>query len=277
MVVTYYADVIFAWNFVMDFILLVLIHPDTKKQYWRLSAAATIGATVALLMLYLPVQVHILYLGMRFFCAVVMVVVAVPAKCVGEVLCNAALLYGASGGVFGISILISEGQGEWKAGVAPLMAVSVGIMFIGKVLYHFRRKQNQQLAYQYRVSIINGQNQTESKAFLDSGNHLYEPISGKIVILIRDRVAKKLNLDSEKIRVVPYSSLGKKAGILEAYPIEELVVYNGKNENRFKYIYVAKAENCMFEQENCDVILHAELSGGNTSLKYANAKNNMLW
>ncbi len=256
MVVTYYADLIFFWNFVMDFFLLFLIHPDSKKQYWRLIVAAAIGGSAALLMLYLSFNAVLLFFVLRFFWAGVMVKVGIPAKGIGEFLCNTALLYGISSCLYGVSKLVFE-----RTEVFTII-LSLGILLSGKTLYRFRKKQNQRLNYQLRIKMKNGQQQVEKKAFYDSGNHLFEPISGKPVILVRNSVAKQLKFCAEKLRVVPYSSLGNASGMLEAYPLEEVVICNEKNKCQFKHIYMAVAEDTMFVQEDCEVILHAELWGG---------------
>jgi len=257
MVVTYYADVIFAWNFVVDCFLLFLIHPNIKKQYWRLILAAVLGGATTLCLLYLSSYAVLLYFVLRFLSAMVMIVIAMPVNGVGELLCNTALLYGTSGGVYGISVLIS---GRWEdIGRKPLALtiVSLVLMLIMKTLYRFRKRRCHHLQYQYKAVLGNGKEQTECKAFFDSGNHLIEPISGKPVILVCKRVMQKLNVNHEKMRAIPYSSLGKTAGLLEAYPIEQLTVCNEKNLYQFQNIYMAEAEETMFIQENCEVILHA--------------------
>ena len=259
MVITYYADVIFAWNFVMDFFLLFLIHPDTKKRYWRLAAAATIGGVAALMMLYLSVQTPVLYFLLRFFWAAVMVAVAMPAKGLGERFCNTALLYGAGGGLYGITELIAERMEHWREKTLLLVPLSLGVVLCGKMLYRFRKKQAQRLEYQSVASMRNGAKHLECKAFYDSGNHLFEPISGKPVVLVRSRIAAKLGLNPKKLRVVPYSSLGRTTGLLEAYPLEALRVRSGSTSGQFRNIYVAVAEDTMFSQEDCEVILHSEM------------------
>ena len=101
----YYADVIFIWNFLLDFLLLFLIYPDKRKRYIRLVLAATIGAGAALLTLCFSVDAVWLFLGLRFFWAGIMVLVAIPTRGVGEFLCNTALLYGVSGCLYGVYVL----------------------------------------------------------------------------------------------------------------------------------------------------------------------------
>ena len=259
MVVTYYADMIFVWNFIVDFILLFLIHPDKKKRYFRLSVAAALGGGAALLMLYLSVDVVPLFFALRFFWAGVMVAVAFPVRGVGEFVCNTALLYGISGCLYGGYAFVSAMVVPWQKNTYLILLLScLGIMCM-KGLYVFRKRQDLQRSFQLRIKIYSGKKQVFKTAFYDSGNHLFEPISGRPVILVRKSTLQLLEIERERLRIVPYSSLGKQAGMLEAYPIEEIVVYEGKDECRFRHVYIAAAEESMFVQEACDVILHADL------------------
>jgi len=263
MVVTYYADVIFIWNFVLDFFLLFLIHPEKRKRYHRLILAAVIGAGATLMMLYLSVNAILLFFILRFLGAGVMVSVAIPARGVGELLCNTALLYGISGCLYGAYALLADLIACGEDRILLVMLVSMGVLMGGKALFGFRKKQYQRQTYQLIVKIRNGPKMIEKKAFFDSGNHLFEPISGKPVILVRNSVMRMLDVKPETLRVVPYSSLGNQCGMLEAYPVEEIMICGGARERQFKHIYISVGDDEMFLQEHCDVILHAELGGEN--------------
>ena len=61
-------------------------------------------------------------------------------------------------------------------------------------------------------------------ALVDSGNGLIEPISRKPVSLIEERVIKpfKKELQPNSFRLIPFHSVGKRKGMLEAYSIEKL-------------------------------------------------------
>lgn len=259
MIVTYYADVIFIWNFVLDFCLLFLIHPDKRKRYHRLILAAAIGAGASLVMLYFSANTVLLFFILRFCWAGIMVAVAIPARGVGEFLCNTALLYGISGCLYGVYALLSDLMVYEEESVLLIMTVSLGGLMCGKALYGFRKRYYQRQTYQFVIKIRNGQKFIEKKAFYDSGNHLFEPISGKPVILVRNSIMRMLDINPETLRVVPYSSLGNQCGMLEAYPVEEVVICGGKRERQFKHIYISVGDDGMFLQEDCDAILHAEL------------------
>lgn len=263
MVITYYADMIFAWNFVLDYMLIVLIHPERKKKHFRIGLASVIGALFSLAILYWwRGNIPIFYI-LRFLCAALMSVVAIQAKGLGEILCNSFLLYGTGGSLYGVyALLNSFGIGLYHC-TAIALCVSLCLLFGMKRFMGFRRKANAHTSYHMEVCLKNNDIQIKKKAFYDSGNHLYEPISGKPVILIRSDVMKRLGVRPETFRLVPYSSIGNDAGMLSAYKLDELLVCQKNSRVLYKDVYAAVAQETLFLQEDCDVILHSGYIGLN--------------
>ncbi len=80
-------------------------------------------------------------------------------------------------------------------------------------------------------------------ALIDSGNSLFEPISGKPVCVVGRTVFEALwEGAQEGFRAVPYHSIGKSRGILPAYLLAELWVETGGMEYRFADVYVAVSD-----------------------------------
>lgn len=259
MVITYYADVIFVWNFIMNFLILFLIHPDAKHSPGRIAIAAGAGAGVVLGALYLWKGNVLIYSVLRFLSAGTLSLIAMPNKGIGELLCNTALLYGVSSCVFGINAVVSSYFGEvGNSDTIIIMLISTGILLAGRRLLHFRDIRNKQIEYSFSVTLKNNDREIQEIAFYDSGNHLYEPISGKPVILIQQRIGCLLQLYNATLRVIPYSALGNKSGMLNAYHLDELIIHKETDELHYKEIYAAVADDEMFRQESCGVILHSE-------------------
>lgn len=259
MVITYYADVIFAWNFIMNFLILILIHPDSKYRPGKIAIAAAAGAGVVLVSLYLWKENVVLYSALRFLSAGLLCLIAMPNKGIGELLCNTALLYGVSGCIFGINTILSGYLGEvGNKATLSIILISTGTLFAGRRLLRFRNIRNKQSAYCFEVTLKNNNREIKDTAFYDSGNHLYEPISGKPVILIPQRIGCLLQFCNASLRVIPYSSLGNKFGMLNAYRLDELIIHKETDEVHYKEVYAAVADDEMFRQESCGVILHSE-------------------
>ena len=76
------------------------------------------------------------------------------------------------------------------------------------------------------------------RAFVDSGNGLREPVTGKPVILVDETGASKLPFKAsdmkERYRIVPYRAVGISAGSLEAVRTDEIIF--GEHKIRGAYI-----------------------------------------
>lgn len=258
MLVTYYADLIFAWNYLVDYILLVLIHPERKKNYLRIGVAAATGAIITILGLcWWQKNIFILFI-LRFLCACLMSMIAIQTRGLGNVLCNSFLLYGVGGSVYGVCNLVTYSYNFSGKSAFLSVLVSLSLLLISKQILCFRKKDKIHSGFLTAVQIKHNGNIIRKKAFFDSGNHLYEPISGKTVILIRENTMKQLCLNPETVRMIPYASIGKKAGMLLAYRLDEIIINSGKSQKVYRNIYAAVAEDKLFKQECCEIILHAE-------------------
>ena len=81
------------------------------------------------------------------------------------------------------------------------------------------------------------------EALIDSGNSLFEPISGKPVCVVGRAVFDSLwEGFREGFRAVPYHSIGKRRGILPAYLLTELRLETGGMEYLFTDVYVAVSD-----------------------------------
>lgn len=260
MVIIYYVDLIFLWNCIVDALFLIVIHPKQKIKYVRIVVAAGFGAGCAVLLLYLWEEIGRIHMVLRFVCAGIMTLIGIPTRAVGELLCNIGLLYGMSGCLYGINMMLQGGINRFDNRNNILQLSSVLIVLLMRYLYQFRIKRNLADSYHYRVTLLYNQKKLKLRAFYDSGNHLFDPISGKAVILVSNKVMQKLNPDRNRFRLIPYSALGKQTGMLTAYRLDQVIVYE-KEEKVYRDIYAASADNKMFAQECCDVILHSQQIG----------------
>lgn len=87
-------------------------------------------------------------------------------------------------------------------------------------------------------------------ALFDSGNSLKEPISGKPVHIVdyetADSILKGGQETQEKIRIIPYYSLGKKNGLMTAFECEKVII-NIKGNNidiGSAYLGIYRGELC---------------------------------
>lgn len=106
-------------------------------------------------------------------------------------------------------------------------------------------------------------------ALRDSGNGLEEPISKVPVSIVEEDMIEpyKDDLKEERFRLVPFHSIGKEQGIMEAYFIDKMEIIN-EGENRVIYNpIIAITKDRISVGRNYQMILHPALleQGGRNS------------
>ena len=97
-------------------------------------------------------------------------------------------------------------------------------------------------------------------ALYDTGNRLYEPISGKPVCIVKEEVFQKL-LETEEenfIRYIPYRSMGKTKGVLRAVAITRMEILSDGTWQEKNGFYVAESTTDAMSAEY-DMILHEKV------------------
>lgn len=108
----------------------------------------------------------------------------------------------------------------------------LGILIFGFVYWFvkFVRKYGRDIAMRGKVCFIIDGKSYFFKAFVDSGNCLKEPLTGKPVILLDRKGASRLPFKAESMpgryRLIPYRSVGVKAGSLEAVRTDRIIFEN---------------------------------------------------
>lgn len=232
-----YVDSLFLVNFTMNLYLLMLVDQRmlAAARPWRLILGAVCGALAypVLFLLWLPVPVKLL-LGVAVSLGMLPVTFSIRGfrsflKLTESMLCHAFCM----GGVLLLFLRcfrIAEG----------VLAGVFGIMAAGGCVFLFRRhSQRQSRETVCRATLKQGGAQMTVAALIDSGNSLCEPISGKPVCVVERAVLHSLWKTPQGYRAIPYHSIGRKHGILEGYPLQELSVEAGGVRRVFHDVYVA--------------------------------------
>ena len=99
---------------------------------------------------------------------------------------------------------------------------------------------------------------------MDSGNSLYDPFTGQPVCLVEKETAEKLGLlqKPEKIHIIPYHSIGKQHGLLQAEAVEEMYLEKDGQERRIKQVMLAVSPQRLSAAGRYQLILHPALLEG---------------
>lgn len=100
----------------------------------------------------------------------------------------------------------------------------------------------------------------EIKGYWDSGNQLRDPYTGQgISILSYEKAKTFLVEERDRMRLVPYRSLGKKDGLLWVTDVDELRVIDGAGCRQITHAAIGIADPQLLEDKEYDLILHASL------------------
>ena len=99
------------------------------------------------------------------------------------------------------------------------------------------------------------------KAFLDTGNHLTDPLSGEPVCVISKKLAGQISscFAPEKYHVIPFQSIGRDRGILNAYELPKLVIEDDERSVKKEHVIVAISNTGISEESIYQMILHPRL------------------
>lgn len=171
--------------------------------------------------------------------------------------------------------------------MAIVVLLAIGLLLLWRL---YRRKAKDI----YDVELSFEGRSIKSKGLLDTGNCLYDPLYHKPVIVIEhsvieellskelldqfdhmknylsdigmeEEVATSLEQSNEakrmllRLRLIPYTSIGKAQGMMVGLMLDQLVVHTGKETICSRKITAAISENNLSPKEEYHVILHKEL------------------
>lgn len=223
-----YLDSIFLICFCMNRYLLGLtaLRLSCTATHGRLWMGAAVGAAGNLLTFLVPAGV--LPLRMVLSAACLYGMVGITFRCwwgrgllkIAESLCVCFFLFG---GMLAVLLRLLPGREGWLASGAAVLLMGAGCYEGIRLLVLHRRRNEESCSV-----ILYGEDghSVQVKGLVDTGNSLKEPISGRPVAVLERKVWEELYPREAPpgMRVIPYHSVGKTAGILTGYPVKRLEV-----------------------------------------------------
>jgi len=136
----------------------------------------------------------------------------------------------------------------------------------GSFLFEKSRRKNVSFC---RVILQNEDKKINVRALIDTGNSLVEPLSNKPVSILDEKSLKELFGGElpEFYRVVPFSSIGKKKGILKCFEIPKIWVEYQEEKRVYEKIFVACSDEFV-ASERCHMILNPRLIKNQEAKEY---------
>lgn len=253
----FYADVFFLTNFYLDFLAVHIVGEilQQKKKRFRYLFCCALGSFAGCI-LFLSVSNYDLYLlcihfmvnpGMIFLCFF-------PAER-GIYVKAFCLMY--------FVLLLLGGSVEWIyvtiAGrryyeLCLCLSTVPAIVF----LFILRRKRKSVQRF-YRVRIVHDGKQEYISALYDTGNTLVDPYIKEPVHIVSKEVYDLLG-GKEKfpVRLIPFSSVGCKSGMLEAFTAEKIQIEAENEIYEISPAVLASAEDTLFKDRSYQMILNCK-------------------
>lgn len=281
-----YADLTFLVNLIMDLLILWAAGKlaGARLVYTRLFITAAVGGMYAVGNLF-PALAVFYTLPAKIIFSVLLVIGALRPQGLEEF--KKALLYfyglsfAAAGATIAASFLWAGNNGElsyvWlPAGILLLLATGYyGARYLQKTvipdLLHFE------------VKIRFGEETCSGQGFLDTGNSLKDPVTNRPVVVAEyqfmknflpadlRQVMENINKEGEdldalgltswshRLRLIPFTSIGKKNGLLIGVRSDELLLLAGKKHLRHPNLVIGLYRDVLSTEGNYQMLIPAEI------------------
>lgn len=275
-----YLDILFLANFIMDMCLLVLAGRllNIKSPLKRIICAAAFGALSDCILICTDLNVYLKIIVENIMIPAGIMAVwlygntALNVKFMLKYILIWYFLAFAAGGfieyIFGNSVSIYE------LSACALLIGAVSCIVSRSVDVVRLRSDNENI---YRITIYKNRRSVSGFAKYDSGNMLYEPVSGNDVIVCGINAVKDFLTEGEKqyielfpalpdewdgetlLRSIPYSSVGKRHGCMPGIVLDRVCISKGKRKMTFKCCYLAISDNSISVNKNYDFLLNCKM------------------
>lgn len=259
-----YLDVFFLLNFFMDTLLLFLIRKilNCTATYVRLLLGGAFGAGMTCIVTIAPIlPVWIKLFAGYGMISICMIRLSFPEMHMRSVCRAAVYLYGLAfllGGVLEFLSLQVPFFRTHRIGILGICMTGTIVYAVVCTVCERRKKKGDCLL---PVRLIWQDRALTLKALVDTGNSLYEPVSGKPVSIVEKGSLESVFADGkpEIFRAIPFHSIGTSHGIMEGYEITELIVYEENEKIRIERPMVGLFDGTLSTKSAYQMILHPTL------------------
>lgn len=268
---TFYIDIIFVENIIMNYIILfatgLIIKKDTK--HLKLFVSSIIGATYAIMSYISRLEIYTNQIT-KFLLSIVMIYIAYNPNNIKKMFKDIVIFYLTSfcfgGAAYYLLYYISPQQikniGGTLIGSYPMkIAILGGILgfFILNIAFNVIKNKVDKTSIFYDIEVFYKEKSVKVKMLLDTGNLLVEPITSFPVIIIEKEKMKEIlsqkdleiigkglvnNFDglSENLklrcRIIPFSSIGKNNGMIIGMKPDYIKIYDDENVKIIKKVII---------------------------------------
>ena len=285
-----YIDILFAINWSMDILIFycVTLILNKKIKFWRIIIAGMIAALIYCMLVILPILQSIPYWLYTLFiptCSILYLYKPCSLKVFLKIYLLSMMIAAVFGGlIFNLWYTFRIADKESSSiGVYMLWGIGLVVTCIFYSGFYFLRRRFIFPAFEYQLELRHHGKRSQLSALLDTGNLLYTPISHLPVIVIEYEEVKHLLTEaqrknfesyrksSEKVIqeglatgeckpdvLIPFNSVGCKAGYLWGFKIEEMSIKQLSGEKVISNCVIGISNESLFSDGAYHALLHPE-------------------
>lgn len=254
-----YIDILFVVNFMMDYLLLLLVRRMLKcsATHGNICLGAATGSILTCIVIALPISYA--FLKFLLFHVVVntcMIYVGLRIKTIRSLIKAWILLY--AGGFLLGGIL--ESMQQYVTIGSLFLVVAIGGYYMALGIWNFISYIQRWNRYRCEVDLYLGEKRYKVQGIIDTGNHLRDPFTDQPVSVLDHRTAKQFfeNEEVKEIRYIPYQSIGKQNGVLPAFQIDKMCVHR-EEECWIENPLIGVSEEMVSQKRTYEMILNPNL------------------
>lgn len=258
-----YIDLLFLWNFWMN-ALVLFVERQIIRTYRTIPCllAAILGALTvcAEIVLYINNGANIWFYIIGTGVIAVMNMMAFGAKKLLWHLLLYAIICSSIAGVF----LFAVSHCNVEKNEMAIVATTVTAFLFCALLERNTRIRWKEEHMKAKTVMEFGDRKLFATALMDTGNKLYDPFFHKPVILVDekmmgDMVAYCRVECPEKFHLIPFHSIGKENGMLEAITFDSVSIMWQEKKLNYKNVIAASTKESLYKGKEYQVIFHCGL------------------
>lgn len=264
---TVYIDVLITVNIFIDFFLILCTRKTLHlvTSYKRMIFGSLCGGAISLIAL-LPKMMFIINLLADIIGAGIIIFVVFGKCTVKTYIIRIAVFFAYSFSFCGIMIFVYTAfkpKGMIICNDIVYFNISPVVLIILTLVCYYILKLLKRLTKGVigggicNVEFVYNESKITFSAKIDTGCNLKEPFSGDYVIIVEKEIISEISICDEKLRIVPFESLGGN-GTIKAFKPEELLIDNIKTDD----VYIGICENIL--KGNIKALIPSELVKNNT-------------
>ncbi len=229
MVYELYVDVLFLVNFMMDYLLLLLVKKMLKctATHGSVCLGAVLGAFMTCVVVVIPIPYAVIKFIM-FHCVIntFMIRVGLKIKDLKNFVKAYVLLY--IGGFLLGGVM--ESLYQYVRVGSLFFAIAIAGYYVVSKIWDYIASLHRLNQYRCEVELFLGDKMCIVKGIIDTGNGLCDPVTNQPVSILDEAVIQQYFAEEKplQIRYVPYHSIGKREGVLPAIKIDRMCIYAEK-------------------------------------------------